>query len=128
MPRQILSPPTVHKPVTVYSHGVAIENIIYSAGQAPHILSGAVISSGDPQGQVEAAFQNMAEVLKAGGADFSDLVKVNLLAKRSDLIPLFFQALQARAGQTRPAFCAALVDGLAGPDYLLEFEAIAVKE
>ncbi len=126
MPRQVLSPSTVHKPTTYYSHAVVVQGVVYLAGQAPHDATGAVWSMEDPAGQVRRVFENMLEVLKAGGASFDDVVRLAILVRRAELLPLIWEVGRAYLGGHQPAMTAAVVDGLAGADYLLEMDAIAV--
>lgn len=127
MPRQMLSPETVHKPTTYYSHGIVIDNVVYLAGQAPHDVSGAVWPSSDPTGQVRYVFENISEVLKAAGATFNDIVRMTVLVRHPDLFPLVWQMAEDYLGDHKPAITGAVVEGLAGADYLLEIDTIAVK-
>lgn len=128
MPRLVLSPDTVHKPTTYYSHGIVIDNVVYLAGQAPHDITGAVWTTADPPGQVRRVFENMSEVLKAAGASFDDVVRMIVLVRRTELFPLIWQVAKDYLGDHKPAITGAVVEGLAGVDYLLEIDTIAVKE
>ena len=127
MPREILSPETVHKPTTYYSHAIVVDDVVYLAGQAPHDISGAVRSLNDIQGQVQQVFENMANVLDAAGATFADVVHMKILLRSAEVLNTVWQVSDAYFGEQRPAVSIAVVDGLAGKDYLLEFDAIAVK-
>lgn len=127
MPRQILSPDSVHKPTTYYSHAVVLDDVVYLAGQAPHDISGAVWDPADPAGQVRRVFENAQEVLAAAGATFADVVRMTALVRRADVLPILWEVAAEYLGDHRPAITAAVVDGLAGADYLLEIDAIAVK-
>lgn len=127
MPRQVLSPDTVHKPTTYYSHGIVIDNIVYLAGQAPHDVTGAVWPSSDPVGQVRYVFENISEVLKTAGATFDDIVRMTVLVRQPELFPLVWQTAKDYLGDHKPAITSAVVEGLAGANYLLEIDAIAVK-
>lgn len=127
MNREIISPETVHKPTTYYSHAVRIGDIVYTAGQAPHVFSGEVWPKTDPEGQVRCAFENMVAVLKASNANFGDIVRMNVLVRAAEVIPVFWKVAREYLGNTQPAVTMAVVKGLAGPDYLLEFEAIVSR-
>ena len=126
MARQVLSPDTVHKPTTYYSHAVLVENVVYLAGQAPHDVTGAVWDPADPAGQVRRVFENMAEVLKAAQAGFSDVVRLTILLRRTELAEVVWQVAREYLETHRPAITVATVDGLAGSDYLLEMDAVAI--
>lgn len=128
MARQVLSPDTVHKPTTYYSHAVVVENVIYLAGQAPHDATGAVWDPADPAGQVRQVFENMAEVLTAARAGFGDVVRLTILLRRTDLIGVVWQVAGEYLAGLRPAITVAVVDGLAGRDYLLEMDAVAILD
>ncbi len=128
MSRQVLSPETVHKPTTYYSHAVVINEMVYSAGQAPHDVTGAVWPMSDIPGQVRRSLDNMTEVLKAGGATFSDVVKLTLFVRSKQVIPAFWEIIREYLNDTEPVITIAVVDGLAGKQYMLEVEAIAIKE
>lgn len=127
MPRQILSPDTVHKPTTYYSHATVVNNIVYLAGQAPHDITGAVWDPSDPGGQIRNVFENMARVLEAAGAHFTDIVRITILLRHTEHFPLVWEVARTYLGDHQPAVTTAVVDGLAGQDYLLEIDAIAVK-
>lgn len=128
MARQVLSPDTVHKPTTYYSHAVVVQNVVYLAGQAPHDATGAVWDPSDPAGQVRRVFENMAEVLKAAQAGFGDVVRLTILVRRADLVEVVWQVAREYLDLHRPAVTIATVDGLAGRDYLLEMDAVAVLD
>ena len=42
MSRIVISPENVHKPTTYYSHAVQLDDVVYTAGQAPHVFNGDV--------------------------------------------------------------------------------------
>jgi enamine deaminase RidA (YjgF/YER057c/UK114 family) len=124
MHREVITPDTVHKPTTYYSHAVRVNDVIYTAGQAPHTFSGEVWPMTDPEGQVRCAFENMVAVLKASRAEFRDIVRLTVLVRNSQVIPAFWKVARTYLGENTPAVTMAVVKGLAGPEYLLEFDAI----
>lgn len=128
MPRKILSPPTVHKPTTYYSHAIAFEEVVYLAGQAPHDLTGAVIPPENPEGQVRQVFENMKAVLEAAEADFGQVARMSVLVRRADIFPIFWKVARQYLGEHCPAVTAAVVKGLAGADYLVEIDAIVAAD
>ena len=127
MKRQVLTPLTVHKPTTYYSHAVVFEDVIYSAGQAPHDIDGVVIPPEDVSGQIRQALENLKAVLSAGGSELSDILRLTLLVRRADVLPVFWQVAEDYFKGNAPAVTAAVVKGLAGTEYLLEVEAIAAR-
>jgi len=115
----------------VYSQGVAVSGnvrTIYVGGQNGVDATG-VIADG-LAGQTTQALRNVGLVLKAGGADFRDIIKWNIaLVAGQDLRQAFaaFQAEVPHAGPA-PAVGMAYVAGLGRPEFLIEIEAIAVVE
>ena len=128
MARQILTPEKVHKPTTFYSHAAVIHDVVYSAGQAPHDEAGVVWPMSDIPGQVRQALENLKVVLHAGGAEFSDIAKMTLFARTSEVIPIFWEIIKDYLTDNQPAITVSVVSGLAGSQYMLEVEAIAVKK
>lgn len=127
MNRIEISPENVHKPTTYYSHAVHLDDIVYTAGQAPHVYNGDVWPKSDPEGQVKCTFENMKLVLDASHTKFTDIVRLNVLLRNSNMIPYFWKVAKDYLGENYPAVTIAIVRGLAGPDYLLEFDAIVCK-
>ena len=127
MKREIISPSTLHKPTTFYSHAIRIDDLIYTSGQAPHVFSGEVWPMSDPEGQARCAFTNMSKVLNASNAQFKDIVRMTVLVRHSDVIPVFWKVAKEYLGDNTPSVTMAVVKGLAGREYLLEFDAILTQ-
>jgi len=127
MTREIISPAHIHKPTTYYSHAIVIDDTIYLAGQAPHDTDGSVWPPDDPAGQVRRVYENMLAVLRAAGVGYSEVVRMSVLVRRPDILPLVYNIAAEYLGSHRPAMTTAVVSGLAGADYLLEMDAIAVR-
>jgi len=125
MNREIITPSTVHKPTTVYSHALRVGDMVYLAGQAPHHFSGEVVPPSDPEGQVRRAFENMRAVLEASRVAFKDIVRLTVLARSADMFPVFWKVAGEYLGDNQPAVTMVVVKGLAGREYLLEFDSIA---
>src|SRR5476651_649468 len=73
------NPPTLSKP-TGYTHIVEVtgpNKTIYISGQIAYDMKGEVVGAGDMKAQAEQVFKNLAAALKAAGATFSDVVKMN---------------------------------------------------
>jgi 2-iminobutanoate/2-iminopropanoate deaminase len=127
MPR-LFNPTEICSPFSRYSHGVLVER----PGQWLHI-SGQV--GARPDGSLEQGFEaqakrswaNLLAVLRAGGMEIADLVKVRLFLTRASDIPasrlIRDEALQGAA----PASTLLVVAGLAHPDLLVEIEAVAAR-
>ena len=123
--RRVLSPDTVHKPTTVYSHAIAVGDTVYTAGQAPHTLNGDVWPRSDPGGQVRRAFDNLGRVLEAAETDFAHITHMTIFVRSHQLLSQIWSIASEYLGENHPAVTIAVVEGLAGPDYLLELDAVA---
>src|ERR1700685_1445605 len=112
-----------------YSHVVTVNGtgkIVYIAGQLARDIDGNCVGKGDMRAQMEQTFQNLDRRLRAAGATWADVVKTNTYVtdfdefqKCGDVRMRYFgvaTAKSARVGVTR----------LAGPDFMIEIEAVAV--
>lgn len=126
---QFLNPPAVHKP-SGYTHAVKTDGckLVFLSGQIALDEKGQLVGKGDFKAQSEQVFRNLAEVLKASGAGFADVVKLNMyvvgltLEKRAQLREVRDRFINR---EKPPASTLAGVQALATPDYLVEVEAIA---
>lgn len=99
---------------------------VYIAGQVAQDEQGQVVGRGDFTAQAIQVFENLKKALSSAGADFKDLVKINVYLTdaryREPLSEVRARYLQGPL----PASTLVVVAGLAQPDYLLEIEGIAV--
>ena len=63
---------------TAYSHLVKVGNLMFLAGQVALDGEGNVVGAGDMKSQVRQVLENMKSVLASEGADFSNVVKINI--------------------------------------------------
>ena len=121
------NPTTLSKP-TGYTH--VVETVgpvktVYISGQIAYDTSGNVVGAGDMKAQAEQVFKNLDTALKAAGATFADVVKMNSyitdMSKAQavrDVRSLYFTT-------AAPASTFVEVKGLVRPELLLEVEVIA---
>lgn len=114
-----------------YSQAVTVEGnakTIYVGGQNAVNAEGQVVGAGDMAAQTEQILANMETVLAAAGASLHDVIKWNIyVVQGHDFMPGYAVFLQKWGTSAQPpAVTAAIVAGLANPDFLLEIEAIAV--
>jgi enamine deaminase RidA (YjgF/YER057c/UK114 family) len=126
MPKERIQPEGMFRPPT-YSHVVKAGDTVYLAGQTPVDEQGQVVGRGDITAQATQVFENIKKGLAAGGADFSDLVKITVYVTD----PRFREAVaevrrRYLSADALPASTLVVVAGLANPDYLIEIEVIAV--
>jgi len=126
---KILNPKSVHAPLGVYSHSVAVPpsaSWVAVAGQVGMNRRG-VLATGIRR-QAEQAFRNVLACLRENGMRKQDLVKLTVFLTDSRFIAEY-RAARARVlgNAVRPASTLLIVAGLASPDMLIEVEAWAAK-
>src|SRR5438132_504180 len=72
-----INPPGLYRQAT-YSHVVKAGNTVYVAGQVARDENGGTVGPGDFPAQAVQVFENLGKALRAGGADFRDLVKITI--------------------------------------------------
>ena len=130
MKREVLSPDTLHEPFSTYVHGIAIDEakrVIFSAGQVCGDKDGNIVGVGDFDAQGEQVMKNLADVLAAGGATFSDIVKVTTYVVGQQYAQPARDLCARHWDKANPPASTLIVcAGLANPDFLVEIEAIAI--
>lgn len=113
------------KAIGPYSQAVKAGNVIYTSGQVSLDPNTGQLVSGDFAAQARRVFDNLAAVLRAGGADFGNVVKATVyLADLSDFATL--NAVYAEYfGDHKPARTTVQVAGLP-KNAALEVDLIAV--
>jgi enamine deaminase RidA (YjgF/YER057c/UK114 family) len=115
-----------------YTHALAAENaqtIVYVSGQVSWDASGAVVGKGDMRAQSEQVFRNVTAALKAAGAGWSDVVKMNgyMVGINAERVGAYREVRQRFLKEgALPASTLVGVEALVHPDLLLEVEVVAV--
>ncbi len=111
---------------TAYSHLVKVDNLLFIAGQVALDGNGNVVGDGEMSVQVLQVLENLQTVLASAGADFSNVVKVNIFTtdidsflESSAVRPKFF-------GDHPPTSTLVQIERLVRPVFLVEIEAIAI--
>lgn len=104
--------------------------LIFIAGQVPRNAKGDLVGAGDFRAQLEQVFANLDTAVRAAGASFADVVKLNYYCVAS------VEPAQQRAvvevrdrfvnTQSPPVSTFVFVSRLVSPDWLVEIEAVAV--
>ncbi len=125
--RALRNPETISPPMGGYSHGVEIRGgrTLYISGQIPERRDGQVPP--DFEGQCEAVWNNIREVLKASGMGFGNLVKVTTFLTHPDQAESNGMIRRRLIGDVRPALTVVVAQTLQS-QWLLEIEAVAVKD
>ena len=121
------NPPELSKP-TGYTHIVEVSGAvktIYISGQIAFDKEGNLVGDGDMKAQAEQVFANLDAALKAAGAKFSDVVKMNTYITDMSKAPAVREVRARYFGDTAPASTLVQVVALARPGLMLEVEVIA---
>ena len=83
--RQAVSTPSAPQAIGPYSQGIRAGSLLFVSGQVPIDPATGQIISGDIAAQTHRVFQNIGEILKAGGASFDHVVRTTVfLADMND--------------------------------------------
>ena len=122
------NPPTVAAPIGAYSHSVEIpphSRILYISGQVG-IGPDGLLKEG-VEAQTEQVCRNIVAILEANGMGIADLVKLNSYIINPGDLGAFRAARTRVFGDAKPASTLAVIQALAGPQYLVEIEAVAAQ-
>lgn len=100
---------------------------IYIGGQDAIDAEGNIVGKGDIAAQTGQAMKNVQTVLKACGATFNDLVKLNIYVVNGQDITKGFEASREffKNVTDQPIVTVVMVPALGHPDFLLEIDGIA---
>lgn len=127
---QYLNPETMHRN-PAYSQAVVVTGpvkTVYIGGQNAVDATGAIVGKGDIAAQTEQVLRNIKLALEAAGAGPEHVIKWTIFLVHGQSLEAGFGAFQRVWGRQAhaPAISAAMVAGLARPEFLVEMEAIAV--
>lgn len=114
-----------------YSHVVTVSGegkIVYIAGQLARDVDGNCVGKGDMRAQMEQTFANLDRCLKAAGATWADVVKTNTYVTDMDAFQKCGDIRMKYFGVATPTSTTVGVACLAGPDFMIEIEAVAVVQ
>lgn len=130
MKKRYLNPKALFDP-RFFTHAVAVEGagaLVFVSGQVSYDRDGIVVGKGDMRAQAEQVFASLAHGLKAAGAGWRDVVKMNgymvgLTPERLNL----YREVRSRYldPKAMPASTLVGVERLVHEDLLLEVEVIA---
>ena len=127
MPAQFINPPGLAK--GTYSHTAVVTGgrTLYVSGQVALDANGNVVGTTFAE-QAQRVFENLGIALAAGGAQFSDIVKMNVYVR--DLtgakVRAFREIRQRHLGAHQPASTLVATPALVHEDLMLEVEVVAV--
>lgn len=121
-----LNPATIAAPAGAYSHGViapASGEWLYISGQVGMLPDGTTVAGFVEQARV--AWSNLVAILKAANMSVEDLVKVTTFITDAGDVKDLRSVRAPFLGDARPASTLLIVKALAGPEWLIEVEAVA---
>lgn len=125
-----INPPGISTP-TSYTHVVVAQpgRTVYIAGQVSLNEKGELVGKGDLRAQTTQVFDNLSTALKAAGASWNDVVKINtyIVNYNAEMLPALREVRgNYFTGPKPPASTLVGVQALARPDFMIEIEAVAV--
>jgi enamine deaminase RidA (YjgF/YER057c/UK114 family) len=112
-----------------YSHVVTATGpgkLVFIAGQLARDIDGNCVGKGDMRAQMEQTFKNLDSCLKAAGATWADVVKTNTYVTDFDAFSKCGDVRMRYFGVATPTSTTVQISRLAGPDFMIEIEIIAV--
>jgi enamine deaminase RidA (YjgF/YER057c/UK114 family) len=105
------------------------QRILFCAGQTSNDAAGNPMHPGDMRAQITLALDNLETVLRESGFTLQDVVRLNMYTTDVDLLLANYDALTTRlaAAGCRQSATLLGVTRLAFPEFMVEFEATAVK-
>ena len=121
-----LNPDGMTQP-SAYTHLVMHDRIMFIAGQVALDGQGNVVGEGDMLAQVRQVYENLKTILASQGADFADIVKLNIFTTDIDTFLESSSIRREYFGDVAPASTLVQISRLARPVFLVEIEAVAIK-
>lgn len=130
--RKIIAPPNVwdSRPQLYYAQAMNVDNTIYVSGQTAWDEKRSLVGAGDLEIQARMSLENIRRLLEAEGSKMSDVVKMVFFTKDMRLLRRgegFAKVLKEFFGSITPPCTAVQIANLWNPDFLIEIEAVAVK-
>lgn len=127
---QFINPPELGQTFG-WTHVVASSGgrTIHVSGQVGVDSAGQVVGKNDLKAQTERTFANLESALKAAGATFRDIVKMNIyvVGLKPENVPVIREVRGRYVNlENPPASTLVGVTALVGPDWLIEIDVVAV--
>lgn len=119
----------IHPPFSKYNHGIEIPagaRLIVCSGQLGIAADGLIPEDGKEQARL--CFENIHAILRAGGMDFSDIVRLNAYVTDRDIWADYMAVRDEMMQDPRPASTLMMVSGFTREELRLEVEALAARK
>jgi 2-iminobutanoate/2-iminopropanoate deaminase len=121
--KRVISTPNAPAAIGPYSQGIAVDNLMFTAGQIALDPVSMTIVPGDVAAQTEQVMRNLAAVCAASGASLQDVVKTTVFLQEMSDFQAMNEVYARHFGDNRPARSTVAVRGLPR-DVRVEIEAI----
>jgi 2-iminobutanoate/2-iminopropanoate deaminase len=123
----VVKPPTGAPPIGPYSPALRVGNFLFLSGQIPLDPANGQVVDGDVRAQTRRVLQNMGELLTAGGAQFSHVVRTTIFLADMNDFAAVNEVYASFFAEPYPARATVQVARLP-KDVRVEIDAIAVIE
>lgn len=113
------------EPLSRYSDAIRSQGFLFVSGCVALDGAGNIVGAGDFVAQARQVLENLGAVLRAGGADFGDVLKLTIYLTDIDDRPPLTELRREFFGEHRPASTLVEVSALALPELVVEIEAVA---
>jgi 2-iminobutanoate/2-iminopropanoate deaminase len=121
--KRVISTPHAPAAIGPYSQAVAVENLLFTAGQIALDPVTMTIVPGDVAAQTEQVMKNLAAICEAAGATLQDVVKTTVFLQEMSDFQSMNEVYARHFGDNRPARSTVAVRGLPR-DVRVEIEAV----
>jgi 2-iminobutanoate/2-iminopropanoate deaminase len=125
--RKVTSPQVPEPPGGIYSNCLVLGDQIFIAGQTAGGPDGKAIGGDSMERQARAVFTKIKALLQAAEGDMSDIVKMTVYVTDMALRPDFGRVRNDVFPGTKPCSTLVEVSALAGADYLIEVDVVAIR-
>lgn len=123
MTKRVISTPDAPAAIGPYSQAVAVDNLLFTAGQIALDPVTMTIVPGDVSAQTERVMTNLAAICHAAGASLQDVIKTTVFLQDMSDFQAMNEVYARHFGENRPARSTVAVRGLPR-DVRVEIEAI----
>jgi enamine deaminase RidA (YjgF/YER057c/UK114 family) len=131
MKKTLIYPDNFAAPRGAYSPGLLVDDgttkTLFLTGQLAVDLDGKVVAPYDAVAQTEYVFQLIGQVLKAGGMEFSDVVKVQTFLTHMPDFEKYSPVRNRYFADSKPVSTLLEVKGLAREGCCVEIEVVAMR-
>lgn len=123
MSKRTISTPQAPAAIGPYSQAIAVDNLLFTAGQIALDPVTMTVVPGDVAAQTEQVMMNLAAICEAAGASLQDVVKTTVFLQEMSDFQAMNEVYARHFGENRPARSTVSVRGLPR-DVRVEIEAI----